>query len=111
MTGLHRTELAEVDADLGAKYRVGDDGETVDGKKYRAVPDSGRVQTCLGSNRTLIPPDTATGEGSVIVRSGTPVVTTVPGQFYPVTLAWFSANGDGQGTPVGTLLRVKADGT
>jgi uncharacterized protein (TIGR03437 family) len=59
----------------------------------------------------VVPPDTATGTGSVIVRSGTTVVTTVPGQFYPTTPAWFSANADGQGAPAGTLLRVKADGT
>ncbi len=59
----------------------------------------------------IVPADTAAGPGSVIVRSGTVDVTTVAAQFYPVAPAWFSANGDGQGVPAGTLLRVKADGT
>ncbi len=58
-----------------------------------------------------IPPGTATGTATVTVTSGDGTISQGTINIVTAAPGWFTANANGQGVPVGGVLRVKADGT
>jgi uncharacterized protein (TIGR03437 family) len=58
----------------------------------------------------LIPLGTAVGAANVIVQSGDGTISNGSIEVKAVAPALFSANGDGQGVPAASVLRVKANG-